>query len=428
MALADDIQQFNEDATTMHDFVHGTSSGYVDTDSGSVMTLPEAADQVQDFITDAESDILTAVSTYTALNPRGNWATSTSYAIKDLVEYTSIVYICLSAHTSGTFSTDLAAGYWAPYQGVGKLIDSAVTYTVGDDSSDDFSNLNDAFEFLSQYRTTYTSGGMNVYVQIQTGYTIEEQLIFSAVDLSFATITAVDATTYIDQSYITTQLTGNGYTYYPFIAAINGAKAPTIGCKLEYSTSWSAHSKTGFFAHGRNSSIGINGSCGITGAYNGVVSSGGGSITGLTATIDLTDCRIGVMALAGGSISAYGLDVSSAGENGVQSLSGGYVSAETITADSCTDNGPYANSGYAVYAQYGGRISAQTMYCEDCAVGGAYSLGGFISAYRINAQAGSSGAATDVVVGDGGHIIRGTGTGGVSQTVGTISADGYISA
>lgn len=44
--------------------------------------------------------------------PRGAWATATAYAVKDLIEYTGATYICVNAHTSGTFDTDLAAGKW----------------------------------------------------------------------------------------------------------------------------------------------------------------------------------------------------------------------------------------------------------------------------------------------------------------------------
>jgi len=46
------------------------------------------------------------------LNPRGDWATSTVYALRDIVYETDTVYICIEAHTSGTFSTDLAADKW----------------------------------------------------------------------------------------------------------------------------------------------------------------------------------------------------------------------------------------------------------------------------------------------------------------------------
>lgn len=47
-----------------------------------------------------------------AINPMGDWATTTVYAALDIVEQSGNVYICIEAHTSGTFSTDLAAGKW----------------------------------------------------------------------------------------------------------------------------------------------------------------------------------------------------------------------------------------------------------------------------------------------------------------------------
>ncbi len=40
------------------------------------------------------------------------WVTSHSYAVGDYVTQSGTVYLCLVAHTSGTFSTDLAAGDW----------------------------------------------------------------------------------------------------------------------------------------------------------------------------------------------------------------------------------------------------------------------------------------------------------------------------
>lgn len=40
------------------------------------------------------------------------WATSTSYAVDDLVYTADECYVCLVAHTSGTFATDLAAAKW----------------------------------------------------------------------------------------------------------------------------------------------------------------------------------------------------------------------------------------------------------------------------------------------------------------------------
>lgn len=56
-------------------------------------------------------------ATLTMLNSdlvqRGAWVTLTVYAVNDLVTESSRVYLCLVAHTAGTFATDLAAGKWA---------------------------------------------------------------------------------------------------------------------------------------------------------------------------------------------------------------------------------------------------------------------------------------------------------------------------
>lgn len=42
-----------------------------------------------------------------------NWATSTAYSTDDAVVYSGINYKCVIPHTSGVFSTDLAANKWA---------------------------------------------------------------------------------------------------------------------------------------------------------------------------------------------------------------------------------------------------------------------------------------------------------------------------
>lgn len=44
--------------------------------------------------------------------PRGNWLTATAYAVNDLGTESNNLYVCIVAHTSRTFATDLAAGKW----------------------------------------------------------------------------------------------------------------------------------------------------------------------------------------------------------------------------------------------------------------------------------------------------------------------------
>jgi hypothetical protein len=46
-------------------------------------------------------------------NWRGDWVTATAYVVDDIVSYDGSSYTCRTAHTSGVFSTDLAAVKWA---------------------------------------------------------------------------------------------------------------------------------------------------------------------------------------------------------------------------------------------------------------------------------------------------------------------------
>ena len=55
-----------------------------------------------------------------------SWAASTSYAVGSLVTATAISYVCLVAHTSGVFATDLAAGKWRKVRTI-----AGGTYTAG---------------------------------------------------------------------------------------------------------------------------------------------------------------------------------------------------------------------------------------------------------------------------------------------------------
>lgn len=50
-------------------------------------------------------------------NPRGDWATATDYLVRDLVLHGGDHYVCLVAHSSGTFSTDLIADKWMLFPG-----------------------------------------------------------------------------------------------------------------------------------------------------------------------------------------------------------------------------------------------------------------------------------------------------------------------
>lgn len=50
--------------------------------------------------------------TIDGFNWLGTWVTATAYAVGDVVERSGSAYVCIVAHTSGTFSTDLSAAKW----------------------------------------------------------------------------------------------------------------------------------------------------------------------------------------------------------------------------------------------------------------------------------------------------------------------------
>jgi hypothetical protein len=57
------------------------------------------------------AEVLALLSS-TAWRVRGAWVGGTAYLAGDIVLQGGIVYVCISAHTSGVFATDLAAGKW----------------------------------------------------------------------------------------------------------------------------------------------------------------------------------------------------------------------------------------------------------------------------------------------------------------------------
>ena len=51
----------------------------------------------------------------TGWTPRGAWLTATAYALKDVVSQGGTGYVCMVAHTSGVFATDLTAVKWLAF-------------------------------------------------------------------------------------------------------------------------------------------------------------------------------------------------------------------------------------------------------------------------------------------------------------------------
>lgn len=89
--------------------------------SEAAATAAQAAAVAADASADAaEASAQVAVSISSTLPAwRGAWATTTAYAVGNLVQQAGSTYICTIAHTSGTFSTDLSANRWALFAAQG---------------------------------------------------------------------------------------------------------------------------------------------------------------------------------------------------------------------------------------------------------------------------------------------------------------------
>jgi len=61
---------------------------------------------------------------------KGAWVTATAYVLNDTIEEDGSGYVCIEAHTSGTFATDLAASKWELYV-TGVDADSIASAIVG---------------------------------------------------------------------------------------------------------------------------------------------------------------------------------------------------------------------------------------------------------------------------------------------------------
>lgn len=100
-------------------------------------------------------------------NPRGDWATATGYAAKDIVSFEGATYVATTAHTSAAFATDLAAGRWmlvaSPYSLTGAVFSQVFS---GDGSTTTFT-LSQPFTDIEELGV-YVQDGSGGYHRLRT--------------------------------------------------------------------------------------------------------------------------------------------------------------------------------------------------------------------------------------------------------------------
>lgn len=108
----------------------------------------------------------------------GAWLTATAYAVNDLVRENGNVYICLEAHTSGTFSTDLAAAKWELFAskgdsglGTGDLL-AANNLSDLDNTDTALANLGGGTVGIAIFKDT-TAAAVRAELDLETGTDIQ---------------------------------------------------------------------------------------------------------------------------------------------------------------------------------------------------------------------------------------------------------------
>ena len=204
---------------------------------------------------------------------------------------------------------------------------SSVTLKVG--SGEQFPTINAALGYaVKKYYPIFLSGGTKprVTIQLQAGFVMAEQVLVESLDLSWITITGVDAETVINRSALTTYLGID----YPAFGATNGGFLPIIGQLFNMDTSGTASDRHGILAYSNSRAIVLNG-CGVKNAgthgifavYGSTINAGGANASGAGTN--------GICAYNGSTINANGANASGAGTNGILAYRGSLINANGAT-------------------------------------------------------------------------------------------------
>lgn len=300
-----------------------------------------------------------------------------------------------------------------------------ITVTVG--ALGDFTNINDALGYLTNFRPRNTNSKVSATLNLLTGFTMEEQVFVNGFDLSFITITSDDAVVPISRLALTEPVPTWGEDHLPAFYGNNGAYLPNIDVLFYMDTSDVRTLKTGLILKTGSHCTFLSGS-GITDTgYMGVIlvaSHLHASVTSSETGVDFSRCNNrAILALSGSSanfeygkadncgwsafqiINSYGncraASLLNSGHYGVRSRDGANIAAEGSNTSGATEIGFYASFNSNIQAnncianncgEYGANASAGSTLAfasgiaNDAGIDGIRALGGSI-VYAISAEA-----------------------------------------
>ena len=308
-----------------------------------------------------------------------------------------------------TDSGDPKGLMWGP-AGVRQELTSDMTVTVG--SGGDFPTINAALEnIVSLYYPKYIANGNcpRVTINLLSGFVMAEQVLVTGIDLSWITITGVDAETMITRSALTRYFVGQ----YPAFGAHRGT-LPVIGQLFNMDATGTATGRDGVFCNfGR---CNINSACGVKNAgSNGIYANRSSTINAEGANASGAVDR-GIYANRSSTINANGANASGAGVYGIISSDGSTINAEGANASGA--------GGYGIFSSDGSTINANGANASGAGGYGIISSNGS----TINANgANASGAVTyGIFINFGGIINAKSATGTLNPAANTLTSRGII--
>lgn len=260
-----------------------------------------------------------------------------------------------------TNSTTAEGLEWAP---VGERTGLGSSLIVNVGTNGHYATINEALAALvALYYPVYLATGEvpQATINLLSGFVMAEQVLVEGVDLSWITITGVDAETMITRSALTRSLISR----YPAFGVYRGT-LPVIEQLFNMDASGVATNRDGVYC--RFGCCQIGSGCGVKNAGgNGIYAYGGSTINanganasgamnyGIYAerasTINAEDADAsgagtdGIVAARGSTINANGANASGAGTNGIATYNGSIINAVNATgtlkqtANTVTSNG-----------------------------------------------------------------------------------------
>lgn len=301
-------------------------------------------------------------------------------------------------------ATTLYNGAGQPIEVGGGSYTTPITLSVG--ASGDYSTLNEAFAAITEKYPAYAQGGLAIQIEIQSGTTINEQIIVQKADFSYVTIIAEDTYVPVNVDGFTAKGLNTHDLRTPndaaFIGGENGAGLPCIGCVFKLIQNTNNLHVVAYFANRSSKGVVLSNS-GFDGFYDGVISNNESSVT-IREGIARNMSRYGVHARHNGEVSArsadltgctYGayadrvanLDAREADCSDCKVALMSYHASQICAAGThCTGGGSGSGQGNLIESRSGSMIDCNGMEIidPDCHNIFAVSYGGFITACSLS--------------------------------------------